>query len=119
MAKFKLPRDSQIRPARRRRRLLLRGGLLAVVGLAAFYWYSHREDARAATSYGARVACSCRHVAGRELDQCRDDFLPGMSLVMLSEDDEGRAVTASLPFFGSETARYLDGPGCVLKGWEG
>jgi hypothetical protein len=98
---------------------VVQGALLAVAALSAFYWYSHREDARAATSYGARVACSCRHVAGLELDQCRDDFLPGMSLVMLSEDDEDKAVTASLPFFGSDTARYRDGPGCVLESWGG
>jgi hypothetical protein len=104
--------------ARRRRRLLLRGSLLIVAALAVWYWHSHRDDARAATAYAARIACSCRHIAGRELDQCRDDILPGMALVRLSEDDAERSVTAWLPFFGSDTARYRDGPGCVLDSWE-
>jgi len=105
-------------PARRRRRLLLQACLLAVAAVAAWYWVSHRSEARAATAYAARTACSCRHVAGRKLDQCRDDFLPGMGLVILSEDEEDESVTAWLPFFGSDTARYRDGPGCVLDSWE-
>jgi hypothetical protein len=117
MAKSKLPPDSPIWRARRRRRALLRGGLLLATALAALYWFSNREDARAEIAYGARIACSCRHVDGRELDQCRDDFLPGMGFVRLSEDAEGKSVTAWQPFFGSETARYREGPGCVLDSW--
>lgn len=99
--------------------MLLRGGVLAVVALAAAYWFSQREDARAATAYGARIACSCRYVSGRELDLCRDDFMPGMRFVILSEDAKDKAVTAWLPFFGSDTARFRDGFGCVLDTWEG
>lgn len=119
MAKASRSNPPNVRPARRWRRLLLRGCLLAVAALAAAYWFSHREDARAATAYGARIACSCRHVAGRELDWCRNDFPPGMGFVMLSEDEEDMSVTAWLPFFASETARYREGPGCVLDSWAG
>ena len=119
MAKSKRSKLPPMPSARRKRRLLLQGCLLAAAAFSAFYWLSHREGARAATAYGARVACSCGHVGGRELDQCRDDFLPGMGFVVLSEDEEEKAVTAWMPFFGSETARYREGPGCVLDSWEG
>ncbi|MDG2004737.1 MAG: hypothetical protein P8J20_15555 [Novosphingobium sp.] len=94
--------------------MLLRGGLLAVAALAASYWYFIRESARADLAYGARIACSCRHIAGRSLDQCGDNFRSGMGFVSLREDEDEKSVTAWLPFFGNETARYREGPGCVL-----
>ena len=106
-------------PARRWRRRVLRQALLAAAVLAAAYWFFQGREARTATAYAARVACACRHVAGRGFDQCRDDLPSGMSLVVLSEDEEEKAVSAWLPFFGSDTARYREGPGCQLEPWEG
>lgn len=73
----------------------------------------------AGTAYSARVACSCRFVAGRDLDDCGKDQLTGMELVMLSEDAEAKSVTATFPLVSSETARLKDGYGCVLDRWEG
>lgn len=105
-------------PTRLRRRRALRLALLAAVLLAAAYWLFQGREARTATAYAARVVCSCRHVAGRGLDQCRDDLPSGMSLVVLSEDEEEKAVTAWLPLLGSDTARYREGPGCQLERWE-
>lgn len=85
--------------------------------MAAIVWL--REPilgkSRAAAAYGARVACSCRFVAGRPLDACRKDFLPGMGPVTLSEDTEARSVTARyLLVLASDTARLRPGQGCML-----
>jgi hypothetical protein len=82
------------------------------------YWFFQGRDARTATAYAARIVCSCRHVAGREFDQCRKDLPSGMDFVLLSEDEEEKAVSAWLPFFASDTARYRKGPGCQLERWE-
>ena len=97
-------------------RLLLALAVLAV-GLG---WYYHGEvmaRAVAGTSYGARIGCSCRFVGGRSLADCRKDFEPGMGLVRLSEDDNAKSVTASVPLLASQTATYREGFGCVLEPW--
>jgi hypothetical protein len=104
--------------ARRRRRLILRAALALIAAAGGYYWFTHKDEASAATAYGARIACSCRHVDNRVLDRCREDFLPGMGLVMLSEDEEENSVSAWLPFFGGDTAQYREGAGCVLDSWE-
>ena len=74
--------------------------------------------ARAGTAYGARVACSCRFVAGRSLEDCAKDKVGGMELVTLSEDVEEKSVTARM-LIVSDTARMKPGYGCVLDPWEG
>jgi hypothetical protein len=105
------------RPPRRiTRKLLL---ILAVVALAALAWFWHplRSYAVTGASVGARVACSCRHVEGRSLSDCRKDFEPGMELVRLSEDEAARSVTASFPLLSSQTATFRAGEGCVLEKW--
>jgi hypothetical protein len=103
-------------PRRRKRQLAL---LVAVVALAALAWFWQPLNSRAMTgaSYGARVACSCRHIEGRSLGDCRKDFEPGMELVRLSEDEEARSVTASFPLLASQTAIYRPGEGCMLEKW--
>jgi hypothetical protein len=70
------------------------------------------------TSYAARVACSCRFVAGRSLEDCTKDKLAGMELVSLSDDEDSRSVTASFPLVTSNTASLREGYGCVLEKWE-
>lgn len=74
-------------------------------------------NSAAATAYSARVACSCRFVAGRSLEDCEKDLLAGMELVMLSEDEETRTVSATIPFVNSDSASYREGYGCVLETW--
>ena len=105
--------------------LLTRWWVWLLVALAAALgaaWLTYGEDLRrtgeAGTAYGARVACSCRFVAGRSLDDCGKDKLEGMELVSLSEDESAKSVTASIPFIASDTARYREGYGCVLKKWD-
>jgi len=90
---------------------------LVIAGLALAYRGPLAARAQLQTAYGARIACSCRFVAGRELGSCRADFEPGMGLVMLSEDSEAKSVTATVPLLASDTATWRRGWGCVLETW--
>lgn len=102
-------------PRRLRRRLVL---VLAVLGaLLAWFWQPLNGYATVGAAYGARVACSCRYVGGRDLDDCRKDFEPGMELIMLSEDRKAKSVTARFPLLARQTATYLPGQGCRLEPW--
>jgi len=96
--------------------------LLALLGIAVFAWV-YRQPAQGyadvATSYSARVACSCRFVAGRSLDDCAKDRLAGMELVTLSDDSDRKSVTARFPLISEATATYRKGFGCVLEEWRG
>lgn len=95
---------------------------MLVVATLAAAWFSSagerlRGDMLAGTAYGARVACSCRFVAGRSMDDCAKDKLAGMELVRLNSDESARSVTASVPLLASDTARLRPGYGCVLDSW--
>ncbi len=95
--------------------------VLIAVGAGLFFFLGRplTGTAEAATAYSARVACSCRFVAERELSDCGKDKLEGMEWVSLSEDEEARSVTASIPLLASDTATLRDGYGCVLQPWQG
>jgi len=99
-------------PQRRRRLFVL--ALLAGFAVLAWFWGPLTAQTRAGAAYGARIGCSCRFVAGRPLDQCSDDFIPGMSMVILSEDDEAKSITARVFPIASETVSYRKGQGCVF-----
>jgi hypothetical protein len=71
-----------------------------------------------ASAYSARVACSCRFVAGRSLEDCAKDRLAGMEAVTLVDDVEAKSVTARFPLVAEATATYREGYGCVLEQWE-
>lgn len=94
--------------------------VLALVAAAAAWFY--REPifglSRTGAAFGARTACSCRYVAGRDLADCKKDFEPGMEAVFLRDDEEEKAVTAFVPLIASETARFRPGYGCVLEPWK-
>nr|WP_231735440.1 hypothetical protein [Novosphingobium sp. CCH12-A3] len=92
--------------------------LALLLAVLATFWTAIRGYATTGASYGARVACSCRFVGGRELSDCRKDFEPGMELVSLSEDAEAKSVTARFALLFSQTATYRKGPGCVLEPWK-
>ena len=95
--------------------------LVLLLGAAALAWF-YREPigglSGAGAAFGARTACSCRYVAGRDLADCKKDFEPGMSVVFLSEDAEAKSVTARVPLIASATATYREGFGCLLEPWE-
>jgi hypothetical protein len=108
--------------SRRRSRAWLVVLFLLAAGFAAL-WYSSigqrmRGDAAAGTAYGARVACSCRFVAGRNMDDCAKDKLAGMEMIRFSANEDAKSVTASVPLIASETARLREGYGCVLESWQ-
>lgn len=107
-------------PAMRSRRwpkIILALGVIAA--LAAWYYRDTvMANAVTGTSYGARVACSCRFVGGRDLKDCEKDFEPGMALVSLSENADAKSVTASVPLLASQTATFKEGYGCVLEKWD-
>ncbi len=96
---------------------------LAVVGMllaggAWAYGGSIKGNAEAGTAYMARVACSCRFVAGRSLEDCAKDKLGGMALITLVDDEEAKSVTARFPLVAADTASFREGYGCVLETWE-
>jgi hypothetical protein len=95
--------------------------LVAVVLLGALAWFSRAPIAgytSTGAAFGARMACSCRYVAGRGLEDCEKDFEPGMELVFLSDDADTKSVTARVPLLASATARYREGWGCLLDPWK-
>ena len=102
--------------AGRVRKVVVIAVLLAALLLAAF-WSTLRSYAVAGASVGARVACSCRYLGGRQLAACRKDFEPGMGIVVLSEDTAAKSVTARVPLLSRETATFRDGEGCTLETW--
>lgn len=103
------------------RRVWLRALLATAVLAGAGGWY-YRESISGLTTtgaaFGARTACSCRYVAGRDLASCKKDFEPGMEVVFLSDDPETRTVTARVPLLASATAQYREGYGCLLEPWD-
>src|SRR5690349_25107590 len=113
--------DSRLATAKTRktnRVLWIAGALVALLALWAAFGSAALGYARAGTAYGARVACSCRYVAGRSLEDCTKDKLAGMELVTLSDDDEAKSVTARMLILASDTATYRKGYGCVLQPWD-
>lgn len=96
--------------------------VLAIGAIAALTAWYYRDtvmaQAATGTAYGARVACSCRFIGGRDLKDCEKDFEPGMALVSLAEDDDAKSVTASVPLLSNQTATLKEGYGCVLEKWD-
>ncbi|WP_206520154.1 hypothetical protein [Altererythrobacter sp. BO-6] len=93
--------------------------LAVVLVVLGWYYYTPAQAyAQTAAAYSARVACSCRFVAGRSLEDCEKDKLEGMELVTLVEDAEAKSVTARFPLIADDTAFYREGYGCVLEKWE-
>ena len=117
-------KESQLATAKTRSRRLrlwiaLATLLAVLLGIAWLVWgEALRRTGGVGTAYAARVACSCRFVAGRGLDDCAKDLLEGMELVRLSEDPQTRSVTAAIPLVASDTASLRDGYGCVLQEWQ-
>lgn len=107
-------------PAGRRR--TWPSALLAMVALLGAVAWFYREPmagyTTTGTAFGARMACSCRYIAGRALEDCEKDFEPGMEVVFLSEDADEKSITARVPLLASATARYREGFGCVLDPWD-
>lgn len=89
--------------------------LVALIAGAVGYAIRMRPQAELGVAYGARVACACRYIGGRSLENCRNDFEPGMELVSLSEDGDARRVTARVPLLARRSAQFREGMGCLLE----
>lgn len=93
--------------------------LWGLVALAAFYvavsWPGWHRQAAAAAGLGARMACSCRYIEGRDMASCGADLagMPWMALVRYADDPAARRVSASVPLIARRSARMKDGFGCL------
>lgn len=88
--------------------------LLVLVAVLAYNYAFIKGQLNIGTAYGARVACSCHYVGGRDIEDCRKDFEPGMELIDLTLDDVRKRVTASALMMESATAEFREGWGCVM-----
>lgn len=100
--------------------LWLQAIVALAAGSAAFLFRNEINGyGSVASAYSARVACSCRFVAGRPLEDCKKDKLAGMEAVTLVEDVETKTVTARFPLVARARATWREGYGCVLEPYEG
>lgn len=88
--------------------------LLIMIALFAYNYSSIKGQLDVGTAYGARVACSCHYVGGRDIEDCGKDFEPGMEVISLTVDDERKRVTASALLMDSAIAEFREGWGCVI-----
>jgi hypothetical protein len=97
------------------RRLILPVSLIVIAALALAAWLYVRAltpQLELGVGYGARVACACRYIGNRDLQNCRKDFEPGMEPIQLSEDAATKTVTASVPLIASRSVRFDPLLGC-------
>jgi len=88
--------------------------LLILIALFTYNYNSIKGQLDIGTAYGARVACSCHYVGGRDIEDCEKDFEPGMEAISLALDDKRKRVTASVLLMESATAEFREGWGCVM-----
>ena len=89
--------------------------VLAVIaaGFWRFFLRYQVPFAHIATAYSAKQVCSCRFVAGRDMESCMGDFTLDISAVTISEDDD--VITAKVvPLAITSQARFEEGLGCAL-----
>jgi hypothetical protein len=103
------------------RRLLVTGlvVLLIATGAAWLYVSSLTPQLELGVGYAARVACGCRYIEGRPLDQCPSDFEAGMEPIRLRDDPATKTVTASVPVIASRSARFDPVLGCQPEPFAG
>jgi len=104
-----------IRTATRAARPLLWVPLALIAFYVAVNWTGWQRRADLAAGLGARMACSCRYVDGRDLASCRGDLagVPWMALVRYADDGAHKRVIASIPMMAERSARLRDGFGCL------
>lgn len=102
-------------------RHILTGFVILVLAALAAAYLSMRQKPLLdlGVGYGARVACGCRYMGNRSLEDCKKDFEPGMEQIRLSEDAATKTVTASVPFITSRSVRYDAVLGCVPEKFDG
>ncbi len=91
---------------------------ILLVAILVWYWGPLQEKALAKAAHGARIACSCRYVAGRDLDQCRGDLALEEWPFLLTDDAADSSVSAWVPLLARQTATYDEAQGCKLEPWQ-
>lgn len=94
---------------------IILAGFAALALAAGLLWHLVLAEqvafARVATAYGAKKVCSCLHVSGRSLTECKADFTEDVGAVTLT--DTGDGATAEVLWL-RETALHVPGQGCRL-----
>lgn len=107
--------DNPTRPGKGKMALYILGlFLLILIAVFAYNFSFIKGQLNVGTAYGARVACSCHYIGGRDITDCEKDFEPGMEVIGLSLDEENKRVTASALLLESATAEFREGWGCVM-----
>ncbi len=107
--------NTAVKPRRSKARIA--GYIAAAVLLLAAIWLifnfsTLRGNARLGSAYAAHIACSCRYIAGRDLNSCRGDLEPGMELVSLADDPANKRIAASVPLLANASAQLRGQNGC-------
>jgi hypothetical protein len=68
-----------------------------------------------ATSYSAKMVCSCVFVAGRSAETCHAQDLPSLGWVDVSVDVTAQEVRTNVLGLQPARARHTDGFGCTLE----
>jgi hypothetical protein len=89
--------------------------LLILLVAAVVYAMRMKPTVELGVGYGAHVICSCRYIGGRDMQSCYNDYEPGMEMISMSEDEENKRITASVPLLASRSAQFREGLGCVLE----
>jgi hypothetical protein len=103
------------------RRFALGALVLLVLLAGAGFWYvqARKPQLELGVGYGARVACACRYIDGRDLNTCYKDFEPGMEAIALHDDPATRTVTASVPLIASRSVKFDPLLGCQPEPFTG
>ncbi|NBC21286.1 MAG: hypothetical protein GVY06_09650 [Alphaproteobacteria bacterium] len=93
-------------------------GIFIMVGLVGgLVWQFWLKDqlafARLGTAYGAKMVCSCRFVAGRDMASCEGDFTVDTSRFVF-EEGEDRIEVSVLGGLVSSRAVHEPGLGCAV-----
>lgn len=89
--------------------------LLVVLIAVVAYAMRMKPTIELGVGYGAHVVCSCRYIGGRDMQSCYNDYEPGMEMISMSEDEDEKRITASVPLLASRSAQFREGLGCVLE----
>ena len=84
-----------------------------VIAIILYNFSTFKGNAQLSASYASHIICSCRYIQGRDLEDCKKDFEPGMELVALSDDPENKRLNASILFLSEAVAEYRSNFGCI------
>ena len=79
---------------------------------APYYWLV--SYAQIATAYGAKMACSCRHVAERPMESCLTDFTVDISQITFDETADTVRASVLGGLVSSEARKTGPETGCTL-----